>query len=655
MLNETWTSDEDVVSINGFDHIILNQTEKKAGTKRNSGGLIVYIRSELFDNNTFLKCENDDIIWLKLKDNLISDKPTYICLCYVLPAGTTRNSMVDSSVFDRLLDTVAEYGNNEPDSCFIICGDMNARIREMPDYVIDDTEQHIPLPDDYVIDDGIAPRVSQDKNGSNSNGQQLLDFCKQTSLIIANGRCGADSLIGDFTCTTSRGQSVVDYVLLSRHLLKQIETFEVGYPNILSDHSLVSFSLRTESIVNLANKETRTGRIADYKYVWDSSKVDDFKAKLWSETCTQMLDRMKNDLEQSIILSDSIDENIRSFVTTAENCAKPLFQKNIYKNSFCRNDDRGNAHWFTDECLNNRRLFYRCLNLYRGNKNDENRVDMVRARSKYKTSLRKARLNYDIRQTNKLNELRYKNARDYWKLLKSAANTGRPNIPLTTFERYFKADNNPDSAFYVADEDVLLSNDRYVREELHIMFEELNIPITQQEISKSIKQLKNNKSPGRDRLLNEFFIHGQHVLLPYIESIFNAILNNGYFPSDWSVGEIIPLHKKGSLNNVDNYRGITLLSAFGKLFTRVLDNRLTEWAEEYSIYVEAQAGFRTGMGTTDHIFALHGLLTHFLIRNKKMYCAFVDFSKAFDYVVRDNLWNVISSVRGGSWSMGKTY
>ena len=69
----------------------------------------------------------------------------------------------------------------------------------------------------------------------------------------------------------------------------------------------------------------------------------------------------------------------------------------------------------------------------------------MHARSKYKTSLRNARFNYDKQQTEKLNKLRYKNARDYWKLLKSASNAGRPNIPLTSFERYFKAVNNPDS------------------------------------------------------------------------------------------------------------------------------------------------------------------------------------------------------------------
>ena len=108
-------------------------------------------------------------------------------------------------------------------------------------------------------------------------------------------------------------------------------------------------------------------------------------------------------------------------------------------------------------------------------------------------------------------------------------------------------------------------------------------------------------------------------MLPYIEIIFTAILNNGYFPEDWSVGEIVPLHKKGSLNSVDNYRGITLLSAFGKLFTRVLNNRLTEWAEEYSVYVEAQAGFREAMGTTDHIFSLHGIISHYVNTRKRLY------------------------------------
>ena len=44
------------------------------------------------------------------------------------------------------------------------------------------------------------------------------------------------------------------------------------------------------------------------------------------------------------------------------------------------------------------------------------------------------------------------------------------------------------------------------------------------------------------------------------------------------------------------------------------------------------------MSTVDNIFILNSLITHVLNQNKKLYCAFVDFTKAFDFVVRDILW-----------------
>ena len=92
------------------------------------------------------------------------------------------------------------------------------------------------------------------------------------------------------------------------------------------------------------------------------------------------------------------------------------------------------------------------------------------------------------------------------------------------------------------------------------------------------------------------------------------------------------------INFTDNYRGITLLSVLGKLFTRIMNNRLVTWAEEYRIYVKAQGGFRPGRSTVDNIFVLDGIMNSYLSSGKALYSAFIDFSKAFDYVVRDNLW-----------------
>ena len=127
-------------------------------------------------------------------------------------------------------------------------------------------------------------------------------------------------------------------------------------------------------------------------------------------------------------------------------------------------------------------------------------------------------------------------------------------------------------------------------------------------------------------------------MINYLFVLFNKIYELGYFPDKWSEGFIVPIFKKGDTNEPSNYRGITLLSTLGKFFTHILNTRLNDWAENYIIYIEAQAVFRQNMSTTDNVFILNSLISHVLNKNEKLYCAFVDFLKAFDFVVRDVLW-----------------
>ena len=229
--------------------------------------------------------------------------------------------------------------------------------------------------------------------------------------------------------------------------------------------------------------------------------------------------------------------------------------------------------------------------------------------------------------------------KEYWKILKKAANLNTTNsIGAKKFAEYFQAINDPKDTFYQADEDIFLFNERYVKGELQIMFDELNISISYDEIRRATKQLRTGASAGPDLMLNEFLKNGSTELLTYIYNLFNRIFEIGYFPENWSDGFIIPVFKKGDKNEVSNYRGITLLSTVGKLFTRILNNRLNDWADQYNVYVEAQAGFRKNMGTVDNIFILNCLITHCLNKNERLYCAFIDFTKAFDFIVRDVLW-----------------
>ena len=126
--------------------------------------------------------------------------------------------------------------------------------------------------------------------------------------------------------------------------------------------------------------------------------------------------------------------------------------------------------------------------------------------------------------------------------------------------------------------------------------------------------------------------------------MFNIVLETGIVSNDWSIGVIKPIYKnKGSYNDPDNYRGITILSCMGKLFTSLLNNSLTKYLNDYKIIGEEQAGFRKGYSTSDHIFTLKCLIDLYLFKKKRLYCAFIDYRKAFDTVNRCSLWSKLLS------------
>ena len=117
-------------------------------------------------------------------------------------------------------------------------------------------------------------------------------------------------------------------------------------------------------------------------------------------------------------------------------------------------------------------------------------------------------------------------------------------------------------------------------------------------------------------------------------------LNLSIFPDQGSVGIIKPLCKNtGARDNPNNYRGITVLTCLGKLFSIFLNSRLTRFVENNQIIGPEQAGFRSGSSTTDHMFALKSLIDIYLSDRKRLYCCYIDYSKAFDTISRSELWS----------------
>ena len=88
-----------------------------------------------------------------------------------------------------------------------------------------------------------------------------------------------------------------------------------------------------------------------------------------------------------------------------------------------------------------------------------------------------------------------------------------------------------------------------------------------------------------------------------------------------------------------NYRGVTLLSHCGKIYTRIIEKRLRQRVE--NIVLEGQYGFRPGRSTTDLIFAIRMLLEKRWEWDRMRYILFIDMEKAFDRVQRNGLWKIV--------------
>ena len=91
--------------------------------------------------------------------------------------------------------------------------------------------------------------------------------------------------------------------------------------------------------------------------------------------------------------------------------------------------------------------------------------------------------------------------------------------------------------------------------------ETLNKHITVEELEASLKKLENGKASGIDGITNEVLKASPPNLQKALTKLFNECLDKGIYP--WNQTVISPLHKKGDINNPDNYRAIAVGSNMG--------------------------------------------------------------------------------------------
>ena len=163
------------------------------------------------------------------------------------------------------------------------------------------------------------------------------------------------------------------------------------------------------------------------------------------------------------------------------------------------------------------------------------------------------------------------------------------------------------------------------------------IAISQQSILGTIKSLNVNKVHGPDNISGRMIqLCGDKITLP-LSIIFVNIINTGIFPTLWKSGNVTPIHKKDSTRVRNNYRPISLLPLFAKLFENTLFLKMYNIFTSNNLITKNQSWFRPNDSLTNQLFCLVDSIHSSLDINLDVRSVFLDMSKAFDKVWHEGL------------------
>nr|VZI17391.1 unnamed protein product [Spirometra erinaceieuropaei] len=167
------------------------------------------------------------------------------------------------------------------------------------------------------------------------------------------------------------------------------------------------------------------------------------------------------------------------------------------------------------------------------------------------------------------------------------------------------------------------------------------ILIPARETIRAVQQLSSGKAPGSDAIPAEVYKHGGPQLMDHLTELIEQMWRQGEVPQDFKDATIVHLYKRKENHQVcENHRGISLLNIAGKIFARILLNRLRNHLEQ-GILPESKCAFRCHRGTTDMIFAARQLQEKRQEMRTHLYSTFVDLTKSSDTVNREGLWKIM--------------
>ena len=154
--------------------------------------------------------------------------------------------------------------------------------------------------------------------------------------------------------------------------------------------------------------------------------------------------------------------------------------------------------------------------------------------------------------------------------------------------------------------------------------------VSEANVSKIISEMKSKNSSGHDEISSKMLKTISNSLAKPLTLLINQCLYTGIFPDNMKLAKVIPIHKKGDISDMTNYRPISLLPSISKIIEKVAYNQLSNYFLEHNLIYKHQYGFRPNHST--ELAALHTIdkIITDLDLGLIPLNIFLDLSKAFD-------------------------
>ena len=639
----------DQIQIDGYKCFNVCR-KKKSNRGRNSGGIAVYICNTILQGVSKIPTSGSENILIKLNKSFFGlERDVVATFSYCVPEYSSFQLREQLDVFGDLEYKLSSVGAECDKLCF---GDYNARTHNKPDYILSEDNTDIPVPLEIYEPDtiGTVPRLNLD-TVTNKYGDNLLRLCKAVPLRICNGRKLGD-ILGSFTCITANGQSCVDYCLASPKLYNNVRTLTVGdsIPS-LSDHCPLNIILKVNvntvfdsSDYEFITKPPKLSWNNDISYRFEnilqtpefSSRFNAYLSQDFSGDQTGV-DEATGGLSELLIegvmrCDNSIKNNDVLLKPTLSKCSKGKAKKR-----------RSHPKWHDISCADAHRSVVLTSKLLKGDpKNSYLRGKLFTETKIYNKLVKNKQKQFVEKMFSELDSIHKNDPKGYMDLVKSmrdgnfdreVSDDTSSISPQTWFKHFSELLSKNVSS------NLNTEHEKFIEANLESFETELDFTFTKTELQIGLKGLKNNKASSFDQISNEMLkVSGKIIFEPLLK-LFNTILKNSFYPSVWKFDILHPIHKSEEKDDPNNFRGISIASCFGKLFTTLLRNRLQGVCDKNNLISKFQGSGKKNSRTADNHMIIRFLFDKIVKGEKnKLYCCFVDIKKAFDFTNRNHLF-----------------